>query len=112
MFGARFENFVAGHLLKYCHFLEDTAGERMELRFLRDVEKREIDFVVLKNKKPLFAVECKTGEKRLAEHIPYFKARTPIKAFFQVHLGTRDFSPDAGVRVLPFATFSKELGLV
>lgn len=40
----RFENMVAGHLLKYCHFLEDTQGERMELRFLRDIEKREIDF--------------------------------------------------------------------
>jgi hypothetical protein len=31
----------------------------MELRFLRDTDKREIDFVVIKDKKPLFAVECK-----------------------------------------------------
>ncbi len=32
--GTRFENLVACQLLKYCHFLEDTEGHRMELRFL------------------------------------------------------------------------------
>jgi predicted AAA+ superfamily ATPase len=109
--GTKFENFVASHLLKYCHFLEDTKGERMELRFLRDVQKREIDFVVLKNKKPLFAVECKTGEKNVSPHIAYFKARTSIPLFYQVHLGDKDFSPQEGVRVLPFCTFSEEIGL-
>jgi hypothetical protein len=54
---------VASHLLKYCHFLEDSEGERMELRFVQDIDKREIDFVILKNNKPLFAADCKTGEK-------------------------------------------------
>ena len=44
--GPRFENFVASHLLKWCHFMEDTQGFKMELRYLRDVEGREIDFVV------------------------------------------------------------------
>src|SRR3989338_8268918 len=34
--GIRFENLVASHLLKYCHFIEDTQGDRMELRFFRD----------------------------------------------------------------------------
>jgi predicted AAA+ superfamily ATPase len=48
--GARFENLVACHLLKYCHYIEDTEGERMELRYLRDVDEREVDFVVMKNK--------------------------------------------------------------
>lgn len=68
--GAKLENFVAGHLLKFCHFVEDTEGHKMELRFLRDVYKREIDFIVLKNKKPLFAVECKSGEKQLSPAHP------------------------------------------
>lgn len=110
--GARFENFVASHLLKYCHFLEDTEGERMELRFLRDNDKREIDFVVLQGKKPLFAVECKTGEKAVSPHIRYFKQRTSIPVFYQVHLGTKDYEPESGVRVLPFLSFCRERGLV
>jgi predicted AAA+ superfamily ATPase len=34
-----------------------------KLRYLRDTDKREVDFVVLEDEKPLFAVECKAGEK-------------------------------------------------
>lgn len=109
--GARFENLVASHLLKYCHFLEDTEGEAMELRFLRDHQRREVDFVVLKNKKPLFAVECKTGERQLSPAIKYFKERTNIPQFYQVHLGRKDYLAEAGVRVLPFLKFCAEVGL-
>ena len=102
--GARFENMVAGHLLKYCHHIEDTLGYRMELRFIRDTDLREIDFVVLKDKKPLFAVECKTGESSISKHLYYFRERTEIPKFYQVHLGNKDFS-DQNIRVLPFAKF-------
>jgi predicted AAA+ superfamily ATPase len=104
--GARFENLVAGHLLKLCHFLEDTEGWQMELRFLRDTDLREIDFVVIQNKKPLFAVECKTGERSLSKHIQYFRERTPIPEYYQVHLGSRDYA-DGNVRLLPFETFCR-----
>lgn len=111
-FGFRFENMMAGHLLKYCHFIEDTQGHLMELRYLRDSDGREIDFVVLKNRSPIFAVECKSGEKNLSPHISYFKQRTKIPAFFQVHTQTRDFGSARSGRVLPFAAFCKEVGLV
>ncbi len=105
----RFENLVAGHLLKFCDFLEDTKGHRMELRYLRDTDGREIDFVVLKDKQPLFAVECKSGERSLSNHIAYFRERTKIPFFYQVHIGSRDYgSPKTG-RVLPFITFYSEL---
>jgi predicted AAA+ superfamily ATPase len=109
--GFRFENMVASHLLKYCHFLEDTEGEKMELRFLRDHDKREIDFVVLKNKKPIFAVECKTGEKNLSPHLKYFQDRTEIKHFYQVHMGTKHQRVDDKTTILPFSKFCQELNL-
>ncbi|HMP49799.1 MAG TPA: ATP-binding protein [Oligoflexia bacterium] len=109
--GFRFENLVASHLLKYCHFIEDTEGHSMELRYLRDTDGREIDFVVLKNKKPLFAVECKTGEKELSKHIEYFRERTSIPEFYQVHMKSRDYGSAARGRVLPFTRFVEELGL-
>jgi predicted AAA+ superfamily ATPase len=110
--GARFENLVASHLLKYCHFKQDTEGYRMELQFIRDTDKREVDFVVLQNKKPLFAVECKSGEKSLSPHIPYFRDRTSIPKFYQVHLGTTSRQLDDRVALLPFEEFSREVGLV
>lgn len=110
--GARWENLVASHLLKYCHFVEDTQGDSMELRFLRDVSGREVDFVVLKNKKPLFAVECKTGEKSISPHVHYFKERTTIPYFYQVHRGTTQRQINDGIALLPFTDFCKEVALV
>ncbi len=110
--GRRFENLLACQLLKYCHFLQDTEGYKMELRFVRDTDKREVDFVVLQEDKPTFAVECKTGEREISQAARYFRARTPIKRFFQVHLGRKDFGDaDVDVRVLPFTRFCKELRL-
>ena len=47
--GFRFENLVACQLLKYAHFQEDVFGDQMELRYLRDTDGREIDFVVIRN---------------------------------------------------------------
>lgn len=108
--GEKFENFIASHLLKYCHFREDTEGYRMELRFLRDVDRREVDFVVLEEGRPLFAVECKTGEKNVNPALYYFKERTSIPRFYQIHLGKKDFEKN-GIRVLPFTAFAKELRL-
>ncbi len=108
--GARFENFVASQLLKYCHFQEDHEGYRMELRFIRDHDRREVDFVVIRDKKPLFMVECKTGERAVSSHLRYFVERLPIPRAYQVHLGTRDFE-SAKIRVLPFETFAQEVGI-
>ncbi len=110
--GARFENLVASQLLKYCHFREDTEGYAMELRFIRDTDKREIDFVVLQDEKPLFAVECKSGDRQVAPAARYFRERTPIPRFYQVHRGAKDYgAADTDVRVLPFTQFCKELAL-
>ncbi len=109
--GPRFENLVASHLLKYCHFTEDTEGFRMDLRFFRDVDRREVDFIVLKDDEPLFAVECKTGERNVSNALFYLKERTSIPRFYQVHLGKANYEK-RGVRVLPFSVFCEEVGLV
>ena len=106
--GARLENFLACQLLKYCHFIEDTQGHRMELRFLRDTDLREVDFVVLKDKKPVFAVECKSAQDNLSPALVYFRERTPITEMYQVHLGAKDFEKQ-GVRVMPLIRLLKEL---
>lgn len=99
--GARFENLVACQLLKFCHFREDTEGYRMELRYLRDTAGREVDFVILEDGKPVFAVECKSAERRASKSLGYFQERIEIPAMYQVHLGSWDFAPSRSVRVLP-----------
>lgn len=108
----RFENMVASHLLKYCHFYEDTEGEKMELRYIRDTDKREVDFVVLKNKNPLFAVECKLSSKSLSAHIPYFKERTKIQKFYQVSLENEERQISDGISIVPFQKFCEYESMV
>ena len=97
--GIRFENMMACQLLKYCHFHEDVDGYKMELRYLRDTDKREVDFVVLKNKKPCFAVECKLkamlcrgmqtkSHLNLSAHF-LFSAKDPNQNFLSSIVGSR-----------------------
>ncbi len=102
--GARFENMVASQLLKYCHFIEDTQGIPMDLRYLRTTEKREVDFVVIQKGKPLFAVECKLTDTQASEHLFYFKPRTNIPKFYQVNLNRLESErvPQEGIHILPF----------
>ncbi|MBK7950208.1 MAG: hypothetical protein IPK00_16025 [Deltaproteobacteria bacterium] len=82
----------------------------MELRFLRDVDRRAVDYVILQDRKPLIAVECKTGERSVSPAIGYYAERTPIPRFYQVHLGERHYESGAAT-VIPFARFCEELGL-
>jgi predicted AAA+ superfamily ATPase len=98
---ARLENLVASHLLKTCHFLEDSEGHAVGLHYLRDRDGREVDFVVTWKRRPWFAVEVKVSETRIDPAIVYFRERLGIPWAYQVTLeGTRDFVED-GVRVVP-----------
>jgi len=108
--GPRFENMVAGHLLKYCHFMENTQGRRMELRYIRDTDKREVDFVALQEGKPIFAVESQISDKASLDSLAYFSERLPIPKFYLVHRGQKDYEhATLPLRVLPFEKFVSEL---
>jgi hypothetical protein len=73
--GARFENLVATHLLKRNHFLEDRDGHRYELRYLRDKEGREVDFVTLRDGKVVELVEAKYADRAVAGPLSYYAER-------------------------------------
>lgn len=60
--GARFENLLAAHLLKACHYWTDTGEGEFDLHYLRDKEKREVDFLVTKKKTPWLMVEAKQSD--------------------------------------------------
>jgi uncharacterized protein len=82
--GARFENLIALHLLKYCDFLTDTGVGKFELRYLRNKEKQEIDFLILKNNQPWLPIEVKNSHLQLSENWKYFFPKLPCKRGVQV----------------------------
>lgn len=103
--GPRFENLVALHLLKFCHFLQDSEGHAADLFYLRDRDGREVDFLVAVGRRPWFAVEAKLDASRPDPVLLHFRGRLRIPWVYQVTLhGNRDFIQD-GVRCVPAAQF-------
>lgn len=80
----RFENLIASHLLKFVHFITDHEGYRAELSYLRDVDKREVDFFVTTDNRPWFAVEVKLNDTVLSPNLLYFRDRLSIPYIYQV----------------------------
>ena len=70
--GARFENLVATHLLKRAQFLEDRTGDRYEIQFIRDKEKREVDFAVLKNDHLIELIEAKWSDREPSSSLSHW----------------------------------------
>jgi predicted AAA+ superfamily ATPase len=81
--GARAETFIACHLLKATHAWQDLGFGTFELRYLRDKEKREVDFLVIRNKRPWFLVEAKNGDRTLSSALGHFQRQTGAEHAFQ-----------------------------
>ena len=82
--GARAETFVACHLLKAVEGWTDLGLGNFELRYLRDKMKREVDFLVVRDRKPWFLVEVKLSDTKLSPSLAYFQAQTKAVHAFQV----------------------------
>lgn len=108
--GARFENMVACHLLKWVHYRQDVEGVDLELRFFRDTDRREVDFVVVEDRQPILFVECKLGERDIDRPLRYLKKRFPDAEAMQVSLaGERDYRTPEGVCAMPALRFLRRL---
>lgn len=59
---ARFENLVAVHLLRAVTAWTEAGAGEFSLHFVRDREKREVDFLLVRGKDPLVLVEAKLSE--------------------------------------------------
>ncbi len=84
--GARLENLVAVHLLRLVHWFEDIYGEVLDLRYFRDADGHEVDFIILRKKQPWMAIEVKSSEQDLDTGFRYFLKRISVPYAFQIHL--------------------------
>jgi predicted AAA+ superfamily ATPase len=108
--GVRFENLIGSHLLKWVHFYEDTEGRDLELRYLRDIEQREVDFVVIENRLPILMIECKFADTQISPSLKYFKSKFPnVPAFQLTHNSKKDFKSAEGIRVVDAYKIINEL---
>ncbi|MCD4708049.1 MAG: ATP-binding protein [Candidatus Sabulitectum sp.] len=82
--GSRFENLIASHLLKFCNFVSDTFGYSARLFYLRDTDKREVDFLIEWENKPWLIVECKLKQGGKLLPLRYFADRLGVIERFMV----------------------------
>ena len=81
--GARAETLVACHLLKAVEGWTDLGLGHFELRYLRDKMKREVDFLVVRDRKPWFLIEVKVGDRQLSPSLAFFQQATKAPHAFQ-----------------------------
>jgi len=83
--GAKAENFVALHLYKYVNFQNDFGHGDFGLYFLRDKDKREVDFLITNDNLPWVMIEVKySANSGISKSLYYFQEQTGAKHAFQV----------------------------
>ncbi len=86
--GKRTETFVACHLLKAVEGWTDLGLGEFQLGYLRDKSKREVDFIVVRDRKPWILAEVKKSDEGLSSSLRHFQEQTRAPYAFQVVLDT------------------------
>jgi len=112
--GDKTETFVACHLLKAVEGWNDMGLGKFELGYLRDKEKREVDFLVARDGKPWFLVEVKRRDESISPSLKYFQQQLAAPFAFQVVLDANYVDANCFARagapiVVPARTFLSQL---
>lgn len=82
--GQKAETVVACHLLKAVEGWTDMGLGRFDLGYLRDKDKHEVDFIIVRDRKPWFLVEAKAGSgNRISDSLLRMQRQTRATHAFQ-----------------------------
>lgn len=104
-FGAKLENTVAVALLRELHFIEDTTGSRVALHYLRDKEKREVDFLCLVDNNPLLLIEVKVSDDTFSPSLFRFHQYLSEAEPYQIVYNLKHKKSKGPVKMLPVHEF-------
>ncbi len=108
--GARFENMVALHLLKWVHFKQDTQASNLDLQYFRDIDGKEVDFIITENSEPIIAIECKWADAEISKNLKYFKARFNNCECWQLSMdGKKDYISKESIHVCNALKYLQQL---
>lgn len=72
----RFENYIAAELLARLQLWKDASGKKFSLFYVRNKEKEETDFLILKEGAPWMLLEAKTSDGPISGH--HFKTQAML----------------------------------
>jgi uncharacterized protein len=82
--GARFENLVAVHLLKAVRTWTAVGESTLGLSYVRDKQKREVDFLITEKNQPRLLIECKLTDPSLSAHLLAFQEALNVPVAVQL----------------------------
>ena len=109
--GAKLENVVALALWRELHWLEDTTGRRVSLHYIRDKEKREVDFLAIIDNKPALMLEVKAGDDSFSRSLFHFHGFLKDAEAVQLVYGLMRKKSKPRIKMLPLAEFLAEIDL-
>ncbi|MFH0763847.1 MAG: ATP-binding protein [Candidatus Omnitrophota bacterium] len=101
--GARLENAVAVCLRKWLHFLEDIKGSDVQLCYLKDKEKREVDFLVEIDRKTDLLIEVKVSDESLSQSLFHYHKKLKPRESVQLIQTAARARTTHGIFVTPAA---------
>jgi len=112
--GRRAETFVACHLLKAVEGWNDMGLGAFGLGYLRDKEKREVDFLVVRDGAPWFLAEVKHGDGPLSPSLRRYQDQVGAPFAFQVtmdadYVDADCFARPSGPLIVPARTLLSQL---
>lgn len=99
--GKRAETFVACHLLKAVEGWTDLGYGDFKLSYLRNKQKQEVDFLVVRDNRPWFLAEVKKSETVLSDSLAKYQRQTGAAHAFQVVLDAEYVDRDCFGATLP-----------
>ena len=112
--GDKSETFVACHLLKAVDGWNDMGLGKFELGYLRDKEKNEVDFLVVRDGKPWFLAEVKHHEESISPALKFYQDQLKAPFAFQLvidadYVDANCFARPGGPVVVPARTLLSQL---
>lgn len=103
--GRKFENLIAMALCRMAARFTESGIGQFEICYIRDREKREVDFVLVKDNVPIALFEAKTADSIVSAGASYFSHKLSIP-LFQIALRAKKVEMFSGDRFLiPAANF-------
>ena len=107
--GKRCETMAACHLLKAVEAWTDLGYGNFELHYLRDKQKREVDFLVSRDGHAWFIAEIKAADTNLSKGLEYYQRATGARHAFQIVFDEPFVDADCFARTDPVVVPAKTL---
>jgi len=103
--GLRFENFLAVNLVRMAVRFTEIGLGHFEISYIRDKEKREVDFVLVKDNKPVALFEAKESDSTISKPGRFYSKKMNIPLFQIVHKVTKIEAFPGNCFVIPASNF-------